>query len=73
MEFIQEVVNFMALAVKGFGAGAAVVGLIDFSEGRSQNNAGKKEEGMNKMMGGGIIFLVGQILVPKLINFFTTL
>lgn len=70
MEFLQETVNFMALAVKGFGGATAVMGLIDFGEGRSQNNAGKKDEGMNKMMGGGIIFLVGQLLVPQLMKFF---
>ena len=70
MDFLQEIINFASKAVMAFGAGGAVMGLLKFSEGRSQNNPGSKEEGMDKIVGGAFIFIVGLLLVPRLMTFF---
>lgn len=56
------------MGVTGWGAALAVVGLINFSEGHSQQNAARKEEGMGKIVGGGVIFSIGMFLVPQLTN-----
>ncbi|WP_342755928.1 Maff2 family mobile element protein [Kineothrix sedimenti] len=71
MEFFTEVINVMKLLVCGFGAGMAVIGGINFASGHSQHNASKKEDGMGQLMGGGGIFLIGILLVPKLAEFFS--
>lgn len=70
MDFLQEIINFASKAVMAFGGGGAVMGILKFSEGRSQNNPGAKEEGMEKIVGGAIIFVIGMVLVPKLMTFF---
>lgn len=54
------------MGVMGWGAALAVIGIINFSEGHSQQNAARKEEGMGKIVGGGVIFAVGMVLVPQL-------
>lgn len=71
MDFFKEAIDVVKLVVCGLGGCYAVVGIINFSQGHSQHNASKKEDGMGQMMGGGAIFLVGMTLVPKLIEFFS--
>lgn len=68
MGFFEEVLQYASMGVMAWGAGLAVVGIINFSEGHSQQNAAKKEEGMGKVIGGGVIFIVGMMLVPKIID-----
>ena len=70
MEFITTVFDLLETGVKIFGAGLAFVGYLDFSEGKSQKNSTKKDEGTEKMLGGGMIFLAGTVLVPKLAEMF---
>ncbi|MBE5846748.1 MAG: hypothetical protein E7300_03640 [Lachnospiraceae bacterium] len=65
----SEILNFAGLGVQGWGAAQAIIGIINFSEGHSQANAQKKEEGMGKIVGGGIIFAAGTALVPLLSQF----
>ncbi len=67
----ETILQFASLAVSGWGAALAIIGIINFSEGHTQQNAAKKEEGMGKIIGGGIIFAVGTIVVPQLSQFFT--
>ena len=62
----STIVTYASAAVVVFGAGIAISGLINFGEGKSQQNAGKQDEGISKLVGGGIIILVGLALVPKL-------
>lgn len=71
MEFIEKAVNFASLAVTGFGAGVLISGIINFGEGKSQQNAAKQDEGMSKIVGGIIIAVVGLLLVPELIPLLT--
>ena len=66
MGFFDTVIQFAAMGVTAWGAGLAVVGIINFSEGHSQQNAARKEEGMGKIIGGGVIFAVGMVLVPQI-------
>ncbi len=67
----DTIIRFAGLAVQGWGAALAIIGIINFSEGHSQQNASKKEEGMGKIVGGAIIFAVGLSVVPLLSQFFT--
>lgn len=65
MDIIQ---NFAKLAVQVYGGAIALNGLLTFSEGKSQHNAGAQSEGMSKMLGGGVVFLAGSVLVPAIFN-----
>lgn len=71
MAFFDTVINFASMAVVAFGGGVAISGLVNYGEGKSQQNAGKQDEGMSKIVGGGIIITVGLFLVPKLVSLFT--
>ncbi len=71
MEFLNLVIKYASMAVTGFGGVIAVMGLVNFGEGKSQNNAGKQDEGMSKIVGGGIVIVVGLFLVPQLASFFS--
>lgn len=66
MGFFENVIKYASMGVMAWGAGLAVVGIINFSEGHSQQNAARKEEGMGKIVGGGVIFLVGMSLLPQI-------
>lgn len=66
MGFFDTIIQFASMGVMAWGAVYAVVGIIIFSEGHSQQNAAKKEEGMGKIVGGGVIFAVGMLLVPQI-------
>jgi len=71
MEFMEKVIEFASMAVTAFGGGIAISGLINFGEGKSQQNAGKQDEGISKIIGGAIIMIIGIVLVPQLIDLFT--
>lgn len=62
----DTIIAYASTAVILFGAGIAISGLINMGEGKSQQNAGKQDEGMSKLVGGGIIILIGLTLIPKL-------
>lgn len=66
MGIFNQVVDFASMGVEAWGVALAVVGIINFSEGHSQQNAARKEEGMGKIIGGGVIFAVGMLLVPQI-------
>lgn len=68
MGIFEQIINFASMGVMAWGAVYAITGIITFSEGHKQQNASKKEEGMGSIVGGGVIFAVGMILVPQIIN-----
>ena len=70
MGFFETVLNFASMGVTAFGAGVAISGIVNYGEGKSQQNAGKQDEGMSKIVGGGIIMAVGLLLVPHLLSLF---
>ena len=67
----DTIISVASLIVQGWGAAQGVMGLINLGEGNSQQNAAKKDEGFNKIVGGVIIFIVGTALVPQLSQFFS--
>lgn len=66
MDFFETICDFAAMGVEAWGAAQAIIGIITFSEGHSQQNQGKKDEGFGKIVGGGVIFAVGLLLVPQI-------
>lgn len=71
MAFFETVLQFASLAVTAFGGGIAISGIINIGEGKSQQNAGKQDEGMSKLVGGGVIIIVGLLLIPQLSSLIT--
>ncbi len=69
MEFFNTILSFASMAVSGFGGGVAISGLMAIGEGKSQNQPGKVDEGVSKIVGGGVIIAVGILLVPQLATF----
>lgn len=65
----DSILKYAGLAVQGWGAAIAIVGIIDFANGNSQQNAAKKDEGFGKLVGGAVIFAVGTVVVPLLKNY----
>ena len=70
MDFFTEAIDVLKIVVTGLGAGYAIIGLINFAEGRSAHSAAKKEEGIGQLFGGAGIAFVGMTLIPKLATFF---
>ena len=70
MEFFSTILQYASMAVTAFGGGVAISGLVNYGEGKSQQNAGKQDEGMSKIVGGGIVMAVGMLLVPQLSTLF---
>lgn len=71
MEIFESVIEFAKMAVAAFGAGIAISGIVNFGEGKSQQNQGKQDEGMSKIVGGGVIVAVAYGLIPLLANMVT--
>ena len=71
MAFFETLLEFASMAVSAFGGGIAISGIINISEGKSQHNAGKQDEGMSKLVGGGAIIAIGLLLVPRLSTLLT--
>lgn len=65
----DTIIQYASLGVQGWGAALAIIGIINFAEGHSAQEAAKKTEGMGKIVGGGIIFAVGTAVVPLLSSF----
>ena len=70
MDFFKTILDYASMGVMAWGAILAILGIIDFSEGHSQQNAAKKTEGMGKIAGGGVIFVIGLQLVPQIAQLF---
>lgn len=70
MDFFNEVLTYASMAVTAFGGGICLSGIMNFGEGKSQQNPGKQDEGMSKIVGGGVIIAVGILLVPQLGSLF---
>lgn len=70
MQVINEVIKFFSMGVQALGGVIAVLGVIDYMEGRSKNQAASKDEGVNKIVSGAVIFLIGLKLVPQISSFF---
>ena len=47
-----------------------IVGLNDYSEGKTQHNPNAKQEGLTKIVGGIAVILIGVGLVPQIRTLF---
>lgn len=65
-EFMNKIIDYASMGVMAFDAAIAVSGVINFGEGKSQQNAAKQDEGITKIVGGLVIMIVGFSLVPQL-------
>lgn len=65
----DSIISVASMAVQAWGAATAAMGLVNLGEGNSQQNAAKKDEGFNKIVGGVIIFVVGTLVVPQISQF----
>ena len=71
MSFFTSAIDTMKLVVCAIGAGMAVLGIINYLEGYSNDNAGSKSQGVKQLMAGGGIFIIGLTLVPLLSSVFS--
>ena len=71
MEFFNEAINVLQILVIALGAGLGVWGVINLLEGYGNDNPGAKSQGMNQLMAGAGVAIVGMVLVPLLSGLFT--
>lgn len=70
MDLIKQVVDFIALAIEAIGIVVAAYGGICFFEGASQQAAAKKLEGLQFVVGGVGVFLIGLKIIPLILTVF---
>ena len=68
MEFFNVVLQYASMGVTAFGGGIAISGIINYGEGKSQNNAGKQDEGMSKIVEGGLMMNVCPVIVQETVE-----
>ena len=66
MEIWTAGVNIFQVIVTLVGAVMLIIGIVNYLEGHSSENAASKSTGGKLMVAGGGIILVGQTLVPML-------
>lgn len=70
-ESFTEIIDYASIAVIAWGGVVALIGVTKMGEGKSNNNAAEREDGMAKIVGGAIIAAVGAGLVtiiPSLLS-----
>ena len=70
MQFFSEAVNVLQTLVIALGAGLAVWGVVNLSEGYGNDNPGAKSQGIKHLMAGGGVVLIGTSLIPLLSGLF---
>ena len=70
MEFFNSAIEFLQTLVVALGAGLGVWGGVNLLEGYGSDNPGSKSQGMNQLMAGGGVALIGTTLVPLLSGLF---
>ena len=70
MEFFSSAVTTLQTLVIALGAGLAVWGVINLLEGYGSDNPAAKSQGINQLMAGGGVILLGTTLVPLLSGLF---
>ena len=71
MEFFNQAITVLQTLVIALGAGLGVWGVINLLEGYGNDNPGAKSQGMNQLMAGAGVAIVGMVLVPLLSGLFT--
>ena len=70
MEFFNNAIEVLQTLVVALGAGLGVWGGVNLLEGYGSDNPGSKSQGMNQLMAGGGVALIGTTLVPLLSGLF---
>ena len=70
MAFFQSSVTGLKVVVTAIGAGVAVWGVINLSEGYGNDNPGAKSQGVKQLMSGGGIVIIAQTVIPQLTTLF---
>ena len=70
MAFFNSAVQVLQTLVIALGAGLAIWGGINLTEGYGGDNPGANSQGMKQLMAGGGIALIGITLVPLLSGLF---
>ena len=70
MQFFSEAVNVLQTLVIALGAGLAVWGVVNLLEGYGNDNPGAKSQGIEQLMAGGGVVLIGTSLIPLLSGLF---
>lgn len=68
--FLDTGVEWGSAIVSVGGAVLLIVGLNDYSEGKTQHNPNAKQEGLTKIVGGIAVILIGVGLVPQIRTLF---
>lgn len=67
MEFLTEIIGLMTTFAKVGGGGIAVWGLIGLGTGLSDQNGQAIQQGVWKIVGGGVI-LAAALLFPRIVG-----
>ncbi len=70
MAFFTSAVGVLQTLVIALGAGLGIWGVINLLEGYGNDNPGAKSQGMQQLMAGGGVALLGTPLVPLLSSLF---
>ena len=70
MAFFSSAVTVLQTLVIAIGVGLGIWGVINLLEGYGNDNPGAKSQGINQLMAGGGVALIGTTLVPLLSGLF---
>ena len=72
MAFFTSAIGVLQTLVIALGAGLGVWGVINLLEGYGNDNPGAKSQGMEQLMAGAGVAVVGTVLIPLLNGLFST-
>ena len=71
MAFFEQAITVLQTLVIALGAGLGIWGVINLLEGYGNDNLGAKSQGMQQLMAGAGLAVVGMVLVPLLSGLFS--
>ena len=71
MAFFEQAITVLQTLVIALGAGLGIWGVINLLEGYGNDNPGAKSQGMQQLMAGAGVAVVGMVLVPLLSGLFS--
>lgn len=70
MGFFSSAISTLSTIVTALGAGTAAWGAIQFLQGHGSDNPSQRKSGMDLIISGGGLAVVGLTLIPLLANIF---
>ena len=71
MAFFEQAITVLQTLVIARGAGLGIWGVMNLLEGYGNDNPGAKSQGMQQLMAGAGVAVVGMVLVPLLSGLFS--